>query len=385
MNKTAFGSPLGDKPLAVGFERSLQMFGETLFQGWQSGRLRCPKVDACLCKPPSNLGRSNQMIALLGARRAKLPALATSISLRCGSWCPRSSGIFSRMEQSSYALAHPAVQSGVLPLVLACVVTGLLRFRGFKLRGRPGTAGLAVSLAFLASAWLIVGLTLGGPLSATQKLVWLVVAGITLGLSSEVLAVRPATLRLVAMGLLLAAALWLAWPQLERNQLDWPVAVFVLGCTALLYPLATPVARPAHESASMLMAAAGTAGIAVVSGSLLIAQLATALAMANVGFLAWNWPRSRDTLGASALLGALVPLLLLALMTVLLTSAPPWALAPLAAVFVSDQLVRRIWVPRERWREALQPLYVVVLSGVPVALGIALALLAESPDDVYYN
>ncbi len=99
----------------------------------------------------------------------------------------------------------------------------------------------------------------------------------------------------------------------------------------------------------------------------------------------WNWPQARDILGASALLGATLPVLALALMTVLLTPAPSWSLLPLFAVFFLTPMARRLRVPHERWREAIQPLYVLVLGCIPVGLAIVLALLSESPDDLYYR
>lgn len=289
------------------------------------------------------------------------------------------------MEQDWFAFAaHPVVQSGVVPLGVACVTAGLLRLRGNRFGGTRG-AGLAIGVGFLASALLLAGVPTEVPFSAVQKLTLLAGAGLLLGVVLELLTVSSALLRASAMGLFLAASLWLAWPQLQRNALDWPVAVVALGCAALLYGLTAPEERRADDSVPLLLAAAGIAGIALVSGSLVIAQLGTALAMAIGGFLIWNWPQARDTLGASALLGASLPVLALALMTVLLTPAPPWSLLPLYAVFFLAPVARRLWLPPGRWREAIQPLYVLFLGCVPVGLAIVLAMLAESPDDLYYR
>lgn len=288
------------------------------------------------------------------------------------------------MEQAWYPLAaHPAVQSGLLPFGLACLMTGLLRLRSSGLVGLRG-AGVAIAIPFLSSGWLIAGLTLPGPLSAVQKLMFVALMGLIIGTALERFAVAFFTLRSLAIGLLLAAVLWLVWPQLQRAALDWPVILLALGCGGLLFKQAEPAQRPAHDSVPLLLTAAGIAGVALMSGSLLIAQLAIALAMANLGFLLWNWPQARDLLGASVLLGVTLPLLALAFITVLLTQAPAWSLAPLAALFFLDNLARRLWVPRERWRHASQPLYVLILGSMPVALAIALAMLAKTPDGAYY-
>jgi hypothetical protein len=222
-------------------------------------------------------------------------------------------------------------------------------------------------------------------LSAVQKLTLLAGAALLLGVFLELRAVSSTVLRWTAVALFLAASLWLAWPQLERGSLDWPVAVLVAGCGILLYGLAAPQERRADDSVPLVLAAAGIAGIALVSGSLLVAQLATAMAVATGGFLMWNWPHARDTLGAGVLLGATLPVLALALTTVLLTPAPPWAFAPLPAVFFLAPVARRLWLSRGRWGEAIQPVYVLVLGCIPVGLAIVLALLADSPDDAYYR
>ncbi len=289
------------------------------------------------------------------------------------------------MEQDwSVLAAHPAIQSGVVPLGVAVVMTGLLRLRGSRLGGARG-AGLAIGVGFLAGAVLLAGLPFAAPLSAVQKLTLLAGVALLLGVLLELLAVSSNVLRVTALALFLAASLWLSWPQLQRDALDWPVGVLVAGCGILLYGLAVPRERRASDSVPLALAAAGIAGIALVSGSLLIAQLATAMAVATGGFLIWNWPHARDTLGASMLLGATLPVLALALTTVLLTPAPPWSLAPLPAVFFLAPVARGLWLSRGRWGEAIQPVYVLVLGCIPVGLAIALALLADSPGDAYYR
>ena len=289
------------------------------------------------------------------------------------------------MEQAWSALAaHPVVQSGVAPMGVALITTGVLRLVGNRLGGLHG-AGLAIGIAFFASAWLLTGVSFVAPVSALQKLTLLVLAGLVLGAAFETLPISSIVRRATAVGLFFVASLWLAWPQLSRDTLDWSVGVLVFGCGVLLDRLAVTKERHAADSVPIMLAAAGIAGVALVSGSLLIAQLATALAMANGGFLVWNWPRARDTLGASVLMSAALPVMALALLTVLLTPAPPWSLAPLAAVFFLSPAAGRLWSPRGRWREAIQPVYVLVLGFFPVGLAIALALLGESPDDAYYR
>lgn len=283
------------------------------------------------------------------------------------------------MEQEWSSLtAHPAFQSGAVPLGLAWVLTGLLR--GGRLGGAP-----AIGIALLASAVLLVGLPTQPPFSAVQKLVLLLSFGVLLGLIVQLLSVSTPGLRAIAVGLFLGASLWLAWPQLRRDTLSWEVTVVALVCGALLYVLARHERRSAEEGVELILFASGLAGIAAVSGSLLIAQLASALALASLGFLAWNWPRARPTPRPSMLLGAWLPAFALAVMTPLLTTAPPYSLSPLIVVLFLAPMVRQLWAPSGRLREALPTLYLLILGCLPVALAVAMALLVESPDDAYYR
>ena len=279
--------------------------------------------------------------------------------------------------------AHPIIQSVAVPLMVAIIVTGAMRLRGERFGGHRG-AGLAIGLGFLASGWLLVGAPLALPLSAVHKLTLLCMAGLVLGAMLELPAASAAVTRVLAVVLFAGAALWLAWPHLQRDTLDWTVTAVAVVCCILLYLLGANAERRADDGLSLLLAAGGVAGVAVVSGSLVIAQLATAVAVAAVGFMVWNWPQPRDTLGATALLGVAVPVLSLALMTVLLTPAPSWALAPLTLVFFIPPLASRLRLPGGRWREPLQPLIVLAIGCIPIALAIALALLGDTPDDAYY-
>ncbi len=289
------------------------------------------------------------------------------------------------MEQDWSALAaHPAFQSAAVPLAVAWLATGALRLRG---RGHEASsvAGLAVGIGLLASALLLTGLPMQSPLGAMQKLVLLVGTGVLCGAVLELYAVSIGIRRALVIGLFLLASLWLAWPQLERDALSWPVALIVVACAGLLYWLAVPERRTEDDGVQLILIATGIAGVAVVSGSLVIAQLAAALALATAGLLFWNWPRARDSVGPGMLLGAWLPAFALAWITVLLTSAPPRSLAPLILVFVLAPAIRRLWQAHGRWSEAWPPLVLLVLGLIPVALAAVMAMLVESSDDAYYR
>jgi UDP-N-acetylmuramyl pentapeptide phosphotransferase/UDP-N-acetylglucosamine-1-phosphate transferase len=134
-----------------------------------------------------------------------------------------------------------------------------------------------------------------------------------------------------------------------------------------------------------LVTAASLGGIAVIAGSLSIAELCFALAAALAGFMLWNWPRPRYPFGAAGLLGAGAPVLALALLTLLLTDVSPWSLTPLVLIFVADDLSRRLPAGTGLLRQTLQPVYLVLVGSVPGAVAVALAWLTRQPDSLYYQ
>jgi hypothetical protein len=289
------------------------------------------------------------------------------------------------MDQDWSALfSHPAFQSGVVPLAVAGLATGALRLRA-RDQAASSLPGLAVGIGLLASALLLIGLPTQPPFGATQKLVLLLGAGVLCGAVLELRAFSITARRALVIGLFLVASLWLAWPQLQREALSWPFALVVMTCVGLLYWLARAQRRTADDGVELILIASGIAGVAVLSGSLLMGQLAAALALATAGFLFWNWPRARVGVGPSLLLGAWLPAFLLAWMTVLLTAAPPRSLAPLVLVFVLAPAIRRVWPVQGRRSEAWSPLVLLILGSIPVVLAFVMAMLVESSDDLYYR
>jgi hypothetical protein len=137
----------------------------------------------------------------------------------------------------------------------------------------------------------------------------------------------------------------------------------------------------------VLAAAVGLAGVVLASASLAIAQLGVALGVAVAGYALWNWPVPRYPFAAAGVLGGALPLLTLAALTLLLTEAPLWALAPLLLCFFADTLALRLPAGEGRLAQALRPLYVLLLAALPAAAAVALALWASADPggDIYYQ
>jgi hypothetical protein len=80
------------------------------------------------------------------------------------------------------ALDNPAVQGGIVPLVIALVVAGVLAF--VPGLGRTTAPWLAVLVGYLASTWLSTGIAFS-PLTATRKVLVIVVVGALAGFIAD--------------------------------------------------------------------------------------------------------------------------------------------------------------------------------------------------------
>lgn len=281
-------------------------------------------------------------------------------------------------------LGHPAIQSGILPLITAFVLTAVLRVLGWSGWGSRIASG-AVGLALLASAVFVLGLPVWPAHTGMQKFFWLTAGSLLLGALLDLQRAPPRLLLSTGLVWIVAAFLWLAWPQLDRPYTRWLLAA---TCLAGLIVTLRVAKRPAGDRTAPIMflvAAASLGGIAVIAGSLSIAELCFALTAALAGFMLWNWPRPRYPFGAAGLLGAGVPVLALALLTLLLTDVSPWSLTPLVLIFVADDLSRRLPAGTGLLRQTLQPVYLALLGAVPGAAAVALAWLTRQPDSLYYQ
>lgn len=281
-------------------------------------------------------------------------------------------------------IQHPAFTSVLLPLIIALLVTGILRMVGGSGRGAR-SAGAATGIALLATLVLLLGIPDWPPRGGMQKLPYIVCAGILLGLFFDLRSFQTRMLFPASVLWLAGIYLWLSWTQLDRSETWWLMGGLALATLVLLPRVTITPERGLRRAVMFLVAAVGLGVIAVVSGSLVIGQLSLALAAAIGGFALWNWPKARYPFAAAALFGSGLPLLALAALTLLLTDAPPWALVPLVLVFFSDLVSTRLPAGRGASRDVLQPIYLALVAAMPAALGIALAVFSGQADDLYYR
>lgn len=281
-------------------------------------------------------------------------------------------------------LGHPAIQSGMLPLTSAFVLTAVLRLVGGSGAG-VRAAGGAVGIALLTSSVLILGAPVWPAHTGMQKFFYLTAGGLLLGLLLDLRAASARRLWLWGLLWMAAAFVWLAWPQLDGRNTLWLLAGISLAGLAIILRLSN---RPSHDTSTPIMflvAASSLGGVVVIEGSLSIAELGFALAAALGGFLLWNWPKPRYSFGAAGLLGGGMAVLALAFLALLLTDVSPWTLTPLVLIFFADSLSGRLPAGAGLLRQTLQPVYLVLVGAIPGAVAIALAWLTRESDSLYYQ
>jgi hypothetical protein len=283
-------------------------------------------------------------------------------------------------------LGHPLITSVMLPLTLAIVLTGTLRAVAVGERSQR-IAASAIGLALIIAH----GLTFGAPTwpaqSGPEKLALLFVLLLLGGIVLDIMLAGRIVTAAAACLAVLALTLWLAWPQLMRSepglllQLTL-VALLGLACLAMLGK--TP-ANGTNRPAMLVVTALTLAGASFNAGSLLLMQVALALAAAIGGFALWNWPNARLPFHATGVAVSGIGCLALALLLVLLTEIRPWALLPLPLVFAAGSVVRRLPMPRRLSRRALEPVFITLIGLLPMLATIMLAQSPVSADDLYYQ
>lgn len=279
---------------------------------------------------------------------------------------------------------HPLVRSVLLPLALALAGTGLLRVTlGLSAGRRWAAAALGLAL-WVAAVW-----TLGlrwPPSSLPEKLPWVYGAACLLALALEALRANARTQWAAAAVLWALVLLWFGRQPWVAGVVGWAVGVALIG--ALVHEPRDGAQAPAL----LLVAAAGLALVAMLSGSLLLFELALALVAALAGCALWLWPKARIGFGAGAGMVAALAWLALAQGTALLTRAPAAALLLLAGAGFSGLLLRAARRRRAALPGWIEPLASAALALLWVAAALALTLwlgadgsAGSEADDPYYR
>lgn len=275
--------------------------------------------------------------------------------------------------------SHPAVQTGLVPLVLGFVLTGGVRFANGSQHG-PQVAPAGVGLAFLATYFVIMGVPPIPPVQAVQKLAYAVAGGLVVGFLLD-FGKLPAAFRWVLFPIGTAAVLyWIAWRKLQAPDIWMILGAVALWLSTIISMWRLEAGREArlNPSVKLLIAALGMAAVAVVGHTAALAQLAFALAAAIAGYMLWNWPVYRWPYGGALLMGAGAALATIGMIIVLYTRVSVIAMALLLLIFFADIAARRINLGSGGLAKALEPVVLAGLCLVPALAAVAAAHFSSS-------
>lgn len=231
-------------------------------------------------------------------------------------------------------LSNPAVQGGVAPLVAALVVAlALLPVR---------LGGLSVLAAFVTCVYFVSGLQFT-PLTATRKIVLLVLAASAIGLVVD-FAFKPTRFGALLLSVAAAAAgLWAFWPLLVQKA---GAQAWILGATvavSLAFAVAIAQSQLAQDGVRAGAAALGMglgAGIAAIfAASASYGLYGIALGAGAGGFLLPQMVRGKSAFaGATFTFTAVVAAGLVACGAMMLAQLPWYSVLVLSLVPLAARL-----------------------------------------------
>lgn len=245
---------------------------------------------------------------------------------------------------------------------------------------------VATVIAFLVTYAVVEGVPAFPATGAKQKVFFLGVVGLVLGLWLDVRGRVAAVERIAIVVFPAVGLLWMAQRSLSfgidieillRLVALWAVSVMVL------WRLSQTGARGdiMVPGVQVLVASVGVSVVALVGASASLAQLSGGLAAAMGGvlvlaFVALVLFGSRYGFGAVGLFGAGGTLLALSYVLVLFTEdASPWALAILSAIFLTDLVPLKIRFGSGAVQRALQPVALTIIAAIPAAIAIGVAVV----------
>lgn len=257
-------------------------------------------------------------------------------------------------------LLHPAVQSALIPFVVALMAVFVLRFMRWYF------AGLAVMAGFYAAVYFIYGFEFF-PLRSTNKILVLGLAAIVVGLVLDVIPSRKARWPLLFVAGA-GAAIWLAWPALGRY--EWQELALIGGGGVLFVGWMTAMMeglgdKPVNADSAALSVAVGVGITSLLGATALYGQLGSAIAAAAGARWLFNAFGKETAAGANMMLPVGLLCGLLAYGALVYASLPWYNLALLSLI----PLLARVPVP-EGWSVWLRSFLFLIMTSVPAGLAI---------------
>lgn len=272
-------------------------------------------------------------------------------------------------------LSNPAIQSGIIPLLVAAIVAVILkRFPGYW-------SGLSFAAAYYLSVYLAVGFQFF-PLTSTRKILILGIIGIVIGIMIDNKICKTkywyATLLTLGGG----GALWLIWPLLLRQEGFMFIAMLLPALTYVAWlTVGSNQFRNNTERGAMtaLALGLGTGISAILGASALVGQLGIAIGAIAGAILLLSLFQQKVQIGSTFLLPVGLLSGLLGVAAVLYASLPWYCLIPLAAV----PLTSYINLPNGLTKIKLLFMLAAFTLPFPI-ISIALAWLSGSGEESMY-
>ena len=275
----------------------------------------------------------------------------------------------------STLLSNPAVQSGIIPLIVAFVAAFLLkRFGGFW-------PGLAFAVAYYISVYLAAGFQFY-PFTSTRKILILGIVAIILGIIIDTTKIGRKHLPVIIFALGAIASLWVIWPVLARQE---GIALLIMAFPSLLYVawlcVGTHKLRQNPEQGAMVALALGlgTGISAILGASALVGQLSMAIGAIAGALLLLHLVNQNIKTGSTFMLPVGLLSGLLGIGAVIYASLPWYCLIPLAAT----PLTTYIQLPDQLTKIKLLLLLAAVTLPFPI-IAIVLTWIGTTSNESMY-
>ena len=253
---------------------------------------------------------------------------------------------------------------------------------------------VAAAIGFLVTYVVVEGLPAFPAAGGKQKIFFLGLAGLVLGLLLDISG-RAAVVERIAIVVFPAAGLlWMA-----QRLLSFGVDLEILLPLVLLWAVSVVILwrlslAGAHggimvPGIQVVVASVGVSVVALVGASASLAQLSGGLAAATGGvlllaFVALVVFGSRYGFGALGVFGAGGTLLALSYVLVLFTEdVSLWALAILSLIFLTDLVPLNIRFGNDAVRRALRPVALTLIAAIPAVVAIGVAFLTGEDASPY--
>lgn len=270
--------------------------------------------------------------------------------------------------------SNPVVQTYLVPLLAAAASVGLVRFFLGPIRGAL-LAGVGIGIGYLAAHLLLQGLPAWPPAGALDTLPFIVFGGILIGGLMDELDNPEGLMTPLFVSLPIMVLFWLGlsyFSGFKDLPSTAPFAVIMVAGIVALQILHRERDDGTASPVSLLAALTGLAAIAHFSGKF-SPSYATAMAMATMGFIAWNWPRTRQPWGTAGTLSVGGCYLALATMMIMSDMALAIPVAVSFLVFFVPPIVERVFMPKQSAAPFLQALVSLAPIGGAAILTLFLA------------